>query len=51
MKKDKKKEKLDLEIQMKMESVKRKREAIDLVQSEFIFFQRLTSKALEVLDA
>ena len=50
-KKQKKREDAEKDLKAKMEEVKRKREAIDLVDGEYRFFQSLADKALVVLNA
>ena len=46
-----KRENAEKEMKAKVEGVKRKREAIDMVDGEYRFFQSLANKALVVLNA
>ena len=51
IKSKKKREDAEKDLKAKMEEVKRKREAIDLVDGEYRFFQSLADKTLVVLNA
>lgn len=42
---------MELQLDERMKAVKRKREAIELVESEYQFFQSLVEKAQIVLNA